>query len=126
MQNLISQNLIAAGHDIASGGLITSLLEMYFSDVNLGAEIDLSSINQKDSIKLLFSENSGVIIQTYNDEEIENQLNQAGINYFKIGKVSLSDNLNIINQNDVFNLTVSKQRDVWHKTSFLLDQKTNC
>ena len=92
---------------------------MCFSD-NLGAEIDLSSINQKDSIKLLFSENSGVVLQTFNDEEIEHQLNQADINYFKIGKVSLSDNLNIINQNDVFNLTVSKQRDVWYKTSFLL------
>ena len=123
LQNLVNQNLIAAGHDVASGGLITTLLEMCFSDVNLGAEIDLSSINQKDSIKLLFSENSGVVIQTFNDEEIEYQLNQADINYFKIGKVSLSDNLNIINQNDVFNLTVSKQRDVWYKTSFLLDQK---
>jgi phosphoribosylformylglycinamidine synthase len=123
LQNLVNQNLIAAGHDVASGGLITTLLEMCFSDVNLGAEINLSPINQKDSIKLLFSENSGVVIQAFNDNEIEKQLSQAGINYFKIGKVCLSDNLNIINQNDVFNLTVSKQRDVWYKTSFLLDQK---
>ena len=30
-------------YDVASGGLITTLLEMCFSDVNLGAEIDLSS-----------------------------------------------------------------------------------
>ncbi len=123
IQNLVNQDLIAAGHDIASGGLITTLLEMCFADVNLGAEIDLGAINQKDSIKLLFSENSGVVIQAFNDDEIEKQLSQAGINFFKIGKANLSDNLNIINQNDVFNLTVSKQRDVWYKTSFLLDQK---
>ena len=123
IQNLVNQDLIAAGHDIASGGLITTLLEMCFADINLGAEIDLGAINQKDSIKLLFSENSGVVIQAFNDDEIEKQLSQAGINFFKIGKANLSDNLNIINQNDVFNLTVSKQRDVWYKTSFLLDQK---
>ena len=123
IQNLVNQDLIAAGHDIASGGLITTLLEMCFADVNLGAEIDLGAINQKDSIKLLFSENSGVVIQAFNDDEIEKQLSQAGINFFKIGKANLSDNLNIINQNDIFNLTVSKQRDVWYKTSFLLDQK---
>ena len=123
IQNLVNQDLIAAGHDIASGGLITTLLEMCFADVNLGAEIDLGAINQKDSIKLLFSENSGVVIQAFNNDEIEKQLSQAGINFFKIGKANLSDNLNIINQNDVFNLTVSKQRDVWYKTSFLLDQK---
>ena len=123
IQNLVNQDLIAAGHDIASGGLITTLLEMCFADINLGAEIDLGAINQKDSIKLLFSENSGVVIQAFNDDEIEKQLSQAGINFFKIGKANLSDNLNIINQNDIFNLTVSKQRDVWYKTSFLLDQK---
>ena len=123
IQNLVNQDLIAAGHDIASGGLITTLLEMCFADINLGAEIDLGAINQKDSIKLLFSENSGVVIQAFNNDEIEKQLSQAGINFFKIGKANLSDNLNIINQNDVFNLTVTKQRDVWYKTSFLLDQK---
>ena len=123
IQNLVNQDLIAAGHDIASGGLITTLLEMCFADINLGAEIDLGAINQKDSIKLLFSENSGVVIQAFNDDEIEKQLSQAGVNFFKIGKANLSDNLNIINQNDIFNLTVSKQRDVWYKTSFLLDQK---
>ena len=123
IQNLVNQDLIAAGHDIASGGLITTLLEMCFADINLGAEIDLGAINQKDSIKLLFSENSGVVIQAFNNDEIEKQLSQAGINFFKIGKANLSDNLNIINQNDIFNLTVSKQRDVWYKTSFLLDQK---
>ena len=78
--------MIAAGHDIASGGLITTLLEMCFSDINLGAEIDLSSINQKDSIKLLFSENSGVVIQTHNDEEVEHQLNQVVLLILRLEK----------------------------------------
>ncbi len=31
--------------------------------------------------------------------------------------------LSIINQAEVFTLTVSRLRDIWYKTSFLLDQK---
>ncbi len=37
LQQLISEEKIAAGHDVASGGLITTLLEMCFADVKLGA-----------------------------------------------------------------------------------------
>lgn len=43
IQSLVSQGLISAGHDIGSGGLITTLLEMCFADRGLGAEIDLSA-----------------------------------------------------------------------------------
>ncbi len=39
--DLIRNDKIQAGHDIGSGGLITTLLEMCFADVNLGANIDL-------------------------------------------------------------------------------------
>ncbi|MGA9637771.1 phosphoribosylformylglycinamidine synthase, partial [Flavobacterium sp.] len=42
VQELIGDNQILAGHDIGSGGLITTLLEMCFADVNLGAKIDFS------------------------------------------------------------------------------------
>ena len=38
IQNLIKDDLIIAGHDVASGGLITTLLELCFADTNLGAE----------------------------------------------------------------------------------------
>ncbi|MDC1364772.1 MAG: phosphoribosylformylglycinamidine synthase, partial [Flavobacteriaceae bacterium] len=41
LQEMISKDQIAAGHDIGSGGLITTLLEMCFADLNLGASIDL-------------------------------------------------------------------------------------
>src|SRR5690606_1490121 len=50
MQQLIKSNKVAAGHDVASGGLITTLLEMCFADVNLGAELDLTELSEKDSI----------------------------------------------------------------------------
>jgi phosphoribosylformylglycinamidine synthase len=63
IQALIKQDLILAGHDVASGGLITTLLEMCFADVNLGANLDLSELNEDDAVKLLFNENCGIVFQ---------------------------------------------------------------
>ncbi|MDO5977748.1 phosphoribosylformylglycinamidine synthase [Flavivirga spongiicola] len=122
IQNLIRDKKIVAGHDVASGGLITTLLELCFADVNLGAELDLSSLNEKDAFKLLFSENSGIVIQA-KDHSIESILNDANIEFHNIGKVTESDTLSVINNTEVFTMTVSRLRDVWYKTSFLLDQK---
>ena len=53
IQNLITNEQIVAGHDVASGGLITTLLELCFADVNLGAELDVTALAEKDSVKLL-------------------------------------------------------------------------
>ncbi len=50
-QELIKAGKIQAGHDIGSGGLITTLLEMCFADVNLGAEIDLTALGEQDIIQ---------------------------------------------------------------------------
>ncbi|MFD2541829.1 phosphoribosylformylglycinamidine synthase [Lacinutrix gracilariae] len=122
IQQLIKDNKIVAGHDIASGGFITTLLEMCFADTNLGAELDLTDLGEKDAIKLLFSENAGIVFQS-SDASVEKVLSDANIAFFNIGKVTESDTLSIINHQEVFTLTVSRLRDVWFKTSFLLDQK---
>ncbi|MEM1002151.1 MAG: phosphoribosylformylglycinamidine synthase, partial [Bacteroidota bacterium] len=122
IQELIKMDMIVAGHDVASGGLITTLLEMCFAENNLGAELDLSDLGEKDSIKLLFAENAGIVIQA-SDDSIEDILTEADIAFNKIGFVTSSDVLSIINSSEVYTLTVSRLRDVWYKTSFLLDQK---
>ena len=122
IQKLIKEDKILAGHDVASGGLITTLLEMCFADNNLGAELDITELKQKDSFKVLFAENSGIVFQA-TDNSIEKVLAEANIEFFNIGKVTESDTLSIINSAEVFLLTVSRLRDVWYKTSFLLDQK---
>ncbi|GAB5564534.1 MAG: phosphoribosylformylglycinamidine synthase [Winogradskyella sp.] len=121
IQELINNNQIFAGHDVASGGLITTLLELCFADNNVGAELDISALNEKDSLKVLFAENSGIVIQA--EDAIESTLNEAGIVFHNIGKVTESDVLSVINNNDVFTMTISRLRDMWYKTSFLLDQK---
>jgi len=122
IQDLIRNEKIVAGHDVASGGLITTLLEMCFADVNLGAELDITALNEKGSFKILLAENAGIIFQA-TDNSIETVLKDANIQFFNIGKVTESDVLSVINQSEVFTMSVSRLRDVWYKTSFLLDQK---
>ena len=121
IQNLIKEDKISAGHDVASGGLITSLLEMCFADNNLGANIDLTSLSESDSVKLLFSENTGIIFQA--DASIEKTLLDESIEFFTIGKVIDKGTITIKNHEDNFTFDVSKVRDTWFKTSYLLDQK---
>ena len=121
LQDLIKDRKIKAGHDIGSGGLITTLLEMCFADDKLGALIDLTSINENDSTKLLFSENIAVVFQA--DAEVEATFKANGVEIFNIGIVTNSDSVTITNFEDTFNLSVSKYRKAWFETSYLLDQK---
>ncbi|MDD7915948.1 phosphoribosylformylglycinamidine synthase [Polaribacter ponticola] len=121
IQELIKADKITAGHDVASGGLITTLLEMCFADVNLGADLNISSLNEEDAIKVLFAENSGIVFQS--DASIESILSENNIEFFNIGTATNSGTVNIQNNEDAFSFNVSEMRDVWYKTSFLLDQK---
>ena len=121
IQDLIKTDKIKAGHDVASGGLITTLLELCFADVNLGADFDISKLNEEDSIKVLFAENSGLVFQA--DASIETVLSENNIEFFNIGSVNNSGNVTIKNNDDNFTFNVAETRDIWYKTSFLLDQK---
>ena len=121
IQQLIKEDQIIAGHDVASGGLVTTLLEMCFADNNVGAELDISTLNEQDSFKVLFAENSGIVIQA--KAAAAKVLTDAGVEIHEIGKVTESDVLSVINGTEVFTMTVSRLRDVWYKTSYLLDQK---
>ncbi|MDG2074504.1 MAG: phosphoribosylformylglycinamidine synthase, partial [Polaribacter sp.] len=78
IQELIKASKIVAGHDVASGGLITTLLELCFADNNLGADYDLTSLNENDSLKVLFAENSGIVFQA-TDDSVETILNNAKV-----------------------------------------------
>jgi len=121
IQSLIIEDKITAGHDVASGGLITTLLELCFADVDLGADLDISKLNEEDSIKVLFAENSGLVFQA--DASVETVLSKNNIEFFNIGSANNSGNLNIKNGDDTFDFDVSEMRDAWYKTSYLLDNK---
>jgi phosphoribosylformylglycinamidine synthase len=123
IQELILDNQILSGHDIGSGGLITTLLEMCFADVNLGAKIDFSVFEEKDLVKILFSENIGIVIQAKDNSSFENKLKTNGVEFFKLGEVIPNNSLQITHNSQLTTYNISELRDVWFKTSFLLDQK---
>ena len=122
IQKMIKKKLIISGHDVGSGGLITTLMEMCFSTNNIGAKIDLTSLNEKDSVKLLFSENSGIVIQC-KDKKSEKEIMDSGIRAHRIGEVTNSNNLVIKNHDNDFLFDLDKFRDYWFSTSTLLDKK---
>lgn len=119
IQQLIGKGLIAAGHDIGSGGLITTLLEMTFADPTLGAEVDFSVLGESDLVKVLFSENIGVVVQA--DSAAEEILNANGVTYYKIGEVTNTPTLKISLGDKQLDLDIAHLRDIWFKTSYLLD-----
>ena len=119
VQELIGDNQIAAGHDIGSGGLITTLLELCFADVNLGAQLDFSAFAEKDLVKILFAENIGIVLQAKSDAVVEAKLNANQIEFFKIGNATNTATLEIAD----WKLDIAEYRDVWFTTSYLLDQK---
>lgn len=121
LQELIKGGKIQAGHDIGSGGLITTLLELCFADRNLGAVIDLSSLGGQDLIAKLFAENIGIVFQA--DDSAEALLTANGIAYHKIGTVTSNATLEIKDASGNRSFDIDHLRDVWFKTSFLLDQK---
>jgi phosphoribosylformylglycinamidine synthase len=119
IQELILEENILAGHDIGSGGLITTLLEMCFADNNLGAKIDFSVFEEKDIIKYLFAENIGIVFQAKDDAALETKLNAKNVAFYKMGTVTTEATLDL----GPSKLDIAKYRDIWFKTSFLLDQK---
>lgn len=121
IQKLILEDKIVAGHDVGSGGLLTTLLEMCFADNHLGAELDFSPLNEPDTIKLLFSENIGIVFQ--GDASVEDYLRTEGIEAIKIGVPISRGTVQLKNNGIVLGLNVASLRDTWFKTSYLLDDR---
>ena len=125
IQTLIQKGLILAGHDISAGGLITTLLEMTFANTKGGLNINLDKIKTDDLTKILFAENPGVVIQVANDKrsEVKKFLEDEGVGYVNIGEPAEARTLAVQKNGQTFDFDIDALRDVWYKSSFLLDQK---
>lgn len=123
IQELINKNLILSGHDISEGGMITSLLEMCFANTKGGLNVNLKDIPEEDIIKVLFSENPGVLIQVENKSEVEKILHDEGVGFAKIATVSDSRQIVIEKDGKKEIFDIDALRDVWYKSSYLLDRK---
>ena len=120
IQKLIEEGLIVAGHDVSAGGLITTLLEMTFANCEGGFNIDLSAFNNNDLISVAFSEQPAVVIQI-NDAKAKEILANNNIDFVVIGKPQDKREITLAKDNETYNLDINALRDVWYKSSHLLD-----
>ena len=146
VQQLIHKGWVLAGHDISAGGLITCLLEMTFANTRGGLHINLHDLlasssegGEVDIIKALFAENPGVVIEVSDEHKYEFRefMEDLGIGYAKIGyPVEEGRSLEIVcpvgcassaahetTKGSSITLDIDHLRDVWYKTSYLLDRK---
>ncbi|MDR1859865.1 MAG: phosphoribosylformylglycinamidine synthase [Bacteroidales bacterium] len=127
IQQLIAAGQIASGHDVSSGGLITTLLEMCFANNDVSMTLDLSGLQEPDLIRLLFSEKPALVIQG-DAKIIEPALAAQNIRFVNIGHAHTRTSrygreLHFDHNGVPYALDVNGLRDLWFKTSYLLDCK---
>ena len=115
LQELIKGGNITAGHDIGSGGLITTLLELCFPSTSVGMKLDFSPINESDLVKVLFSEKIGVVVQS--KEDLTALFGKKGVNAVRLGNSNNSTELAI---NEI-SLNIPALRTIWSATSTKLE-----
>lgn len=125
LQELVNRGLILAGHDISAGGLITTLLEMCFANVEGGLELNLDKLKEADLMKVLFAENPGVVIQVTDSHKatVKQILEDAGVGFVKLGHPTDERHILIEKDGATYQLGIDHLRDVWYTSSYLLDRK---
>ena len=119
LQQLISNEAIYAGHDVSSGGLITTLLEMCFPNPEAGMKLDLTALGN-DAVKIFFSERPGVVIQVKDEASIA-ILKKNNIAYSILGTYNPTSKLEI-KAGKHFTFDIDSIRAKWFHTSYLLDK----
>jgi phosphoribosylformylglycinamidine synthase len=123
VQQAINAGLIASGHDISSGGLIVTLLEMCFAQNFGGIDVDLTSIGESDSVKVLFSENPGIVVQANDPEKLENLFHANQVECIRIGIPIIEREIRLQNSCEKYLFNIDHLRENWYRPSYLLDQK---
>ena len=115
IQQLIRKGVILAGHDISAGGLITTLLEMCFANVEGGMELNLDKIAEPDLVKILFAENPGVVIQVSNKDtqRFKDMMEDAGVGYVKLGHPCDERHILVNKDGATYQFGIDYLRDVW-------------
>lgn len=102
---------------------MTTLLEMCFSNTEGGLTINLSALDETHIIKILFSQNPGIIIQVKDEVEVAETLLDNGISYFSIGHPVNERTLFVANEDKNITFDIDRLRDKWFRTSYLLDRR---
>ncbi|XP_059658095.1 probable phosphoribosylformylglycinamidine synthase, chloroplastic/mitochondrial isoform X2 [Cornus florida] len=123
VQNLLSDGLVSAGHDISDGGLIVCALEMAFAG-NCGIRLDLASL-RNNLFQTLFAEELGLILEVSKNNlaMVMGKLHSVGIFAEIIGEVTAAPIIEL-KVDGVTHLSgkTSHLRDMWEETSFQLEK----
>ncbi len=122
IQELITKNLVRAGHDRSDGGLVTTLLEMAFSG-NCGLRIDLQGTGS--AVETLFSEELGYVVECSPEksDEVLSLLSAADVPAQRIGSGSLEHRITIrYNGEPVLDESMVLLRQWWEETSYQLER----
>lgn len=122
IQKLIREGKIIAGHDISAGGMITCLLEMCFSVPDAGLDLSFKHPGESDPVKILFSENPGLIIQLKESDMVK-ILDDNNINYISLGHPEFNGKMKLNMPGVELNLDIETLRDDWYRSSYLLDRR---
>ena len=123
VQKMVENKLVLAGHDISAGGLVTALMEMCYPSTKGGIVADLTSLGEKDSVRVLFSEMPGVVLQI-NRKDVDNVSSIAkefGVKLYQIGTYSSERTLEIKNFKSNYSFDIDQYRELWFRTSYLFD-----
>jgi phosphoribosylformylglycinamidine synthase len=123
IQKLIKKGKILSGHDISAGGMLTTLLEMCFSNTIGGITVNLTSFDDDDTVKILLSQNPGIIIQVKDEDEIAEILLENGISFKSIGHPVDERTIFVANGDSHFTFDINKLRDIWFHSSYILDRR---
>ena len=123
IQVAIDKELIIAGHDISAGGMITTMLEMCFANVEGGMEVNLDVLAEKDIVKILFAENPGIIVQVKEKKAFEKLMQTAGTGFACIARPTDERHILITKDSTQYHFGIDYMRDVWYKSSYLLDMR---
>ena len=125
VQALVENKQLLAAHDISAGGLLTTVLEMTFANTKGGVNLDLDGMAEQDIVKVLFAENPALVIQVANNQcgKVERELAERGVKFIYIGEPSEERTVTVTQNGDEYMFFIDYLRDLWFKTSYLLDCK---
>lgn len=122
VQELIERGLVLAGHDISAGGMVTAMLEMCFANPKGGLEARLDKVRHEDLIKILFSENPGVLLQVKHNHLVDKILEDYEVGSAIVARPIEARKLIIQKGDFLKEFNIDELRDVWYEPSYLLDK----
>ncbi|HDY74916.1 MAG TPA: phosphoribosylformylglycinamidine synthase subunit PurL, partial [Candidatus Marinimicrobia bacterium] len=110
LTDCIDNELIISCHDIADGGVVSTLAEMTFGN-EIGFDVEI--LGELSNEKLLFSETGGFVLEVdpKNVNGVKSVFSKYNLDVPEIGKTTSHQSL-VIN-NAIINVSVRKAKEAW-------------